>query len=174
MPLQRALVADAPLVAQLLQRGLPLYVEQALGLHGIHPALFRLVALVFQTRHHPLNKGIKSRLFQADDLHIGKANRADYFVLRSLLRHPQLIAKLLNSGLYAGYIPKQDANYIVFTVQGFVDEINPLIKRVTNYLRETGGGRRVTVKEERVIAYKVCGIESSDLPEVADKVEYYT
>jgi len=87
--------------------------------------------------------------------------------------HPDLIKKLLNSGLYGGYIPKKDGNFIVYTVQGFAKEINPLIQCIIKFLKESGGAWRATVKEEKVIAYKICNIASTDLPEVADKVEYF-
>ncbi|MCW3125796.1 MAG: hypothetical protein JWO03_1454 [Bacteroidetes bacterium] len=86
--------------------------------------------------------------------------------------HPELIKKLLNSGLYAGYIPKKDHNALVFTVQGFAKEINPLIKSLTQFLKDSGGASRATVKEERVIAYKICNIQPYDLPEIADTVQY--
>jgi hypothetical protein len=87
--------------------------------------------------------------------------------------HPDLIQKLLDSGLYGAYIPKKDGDFLVLTMQGFVRDIEPLYHSVKSFMEQSGGAYRCTLKEERAIKYKMQGIDSSDLPEVIDSIEYF-
>ena len=86
--------------------------------------------------------------------------------------HPALMKKLLDSGLYGAFIPKMDGEFLVLTIQGFIKDIVPLIDSIRNFLIESGGAHRCTIKEERAIAHKLCGISAVDLPEVASSIQY--
>lgn len=88
--------------------------------------------------------------------------------------HPDLIKKLLNSGLYGAFIPKHDGEFLVLTIQGFIKDIVPLIDSIRNFLVQSGGAYRCTIKEERAIAHRLFNIDASDLPEIAEKIDYYT
>jgi hypothetical protein len=81
--------------------------------------------------------------------------------------------RLLDSGLYGAYIPKKDGEFLVLTMQGFIKDIIPLYAEVKNYLLKTGGAYRCTLKEERAIKFKMYGINSADLPEIAESVTYF-
>lgn len=87
--------------------------------------------------------------------------------------HPSLIKKLLDSGLYGGYIPKPNAEYIVFTMQGYIKDIVPLITSLKEFLIESGGADKCTIKEERAIAHILCNVDVNELPEIADIVTYF-
>ncbi len=86
--------------------------------------------------------------------------------------HPHLIRKLLESGLYGAYIPKDRGDFLVLTIQGFVKDIVPLHTEVKKYIEKSGGAYMCTLKEERAINYKLFGITCEDLPEIADKIIY--
>lgn len=87
--------------------------------------------------------------------------------------NPDLIKKLLNSGLYGAFIPKIDGEFLVLTIQGFIKDIVPLIDVIRRFLLESGGAYRCTIKEERAIAHKLCGIDASTLPEIAESIQYF-
>lgn len=87
--------------------------------------------------------------------------------------HPELMKKLLDSGLYGAFIPKADGVFLVLTIQGFVKDITPLIDSIRVFLTESGGAYRCTIKEERAIAHKLCNIDSSELPEIAETINYF-
>ena len=84
-----------------------------------------------------------------------------------------LIKKLLDSGLYGAYLPKQTYNGLVLTMQGFRRDIEPLLQAVTDYLMIAGGVVSGTIKLEHAIRYKLFGIASEDQPEIANKVVYH-
>ena len=86
--------------------------------------------------------------------------------------HPDLIEKLLNSGLYGAFIPKADGEFLVLTIQGFIKDIVPLIDKVRDFLLRSGGANRCTIKEERAIGHKLVNITSTDLPEIAAQIDY--
>lgn len=85
---------------------------------------------------------------------------------------PDLMKELLDAGLYGAFIPKYDGEFLVLTMQGYIKEIVPLIETTRNYLITAGGANRCTIKEERAIAYKLCHIDSVDLPEIAAEIRY--
>ena len=87
--------------------------------------------------------------------------------------HPDLIKKLLDAGFYGGYIPKPNADYVVFTVQGYIKDIEPLIKSVKAFIEESGGADKCTIKEERAIAHILCNMTANELPEIAESVHYF-
>jgi hypothetical protein len=87
--------------------------------------------------------------------------------------HPDLMKKLLDSGMYGAFIPKIDGEFLVLTIQGFIKDIVPLIDKVRNFLIESGGAYRCTIKEERAISHKLCNIDSSELPEIAEHIQYF-
>lgn len=86
--------------------------------------------------------------------------------------NPALVNRLLESGLYGAYIPKKDGEFLVLTMQGFIKDIVPLYNKLREYLFEAGGAYRCTIKEERALRFKMYGIVSSDLPEIAGKILY--
>lgn len=86
--------------------------------------------------------------------------------------NPVLIKRLLDSGLYGAYIPKKDGVFLVLTMQGFIKDIVPLYNKLKEYLLTVGGAYKCTLKEERAIRYKMFGVDSPDLPEIADKINY--
>jgi hypothetical protein len=87
--------------------------------------------------------------------------------------HPDLMKKLLDSGLYGAFIPKADGEFLVLTIQGFIKDIVPLIDSIRNFLTDSGGACRCTIKEERAIAHKLCNIDSAELPEIAESIKYF-
>lgn len=84
-----------------------------------------------------------------------------------------LMKRLLDSGMYGAYIPKKDGEFLVLTMQGFIKDILPLYAALKNYLTKVGGAYRCTIKEERAIKFKMYGVCTDDLPEIADKIEYF-
>ena len=87
--------------------------------------------------------------------------------------NPELIKKLLNSGLYGAYVPKKHGTFLVLTIQGYLKHIVPFIDVLRNYLLETGGAYLCTIKEERALKFKKFDIENIDLPEIADYIDYH-
>lgn len=87
--------------------------------------------------------------------------------------HPELMRKLLDSGLYGAFMPKADGEFLVLTIQGFIKDIVPLIESIRIFLTESGGAYRCTIKEERAIAHKLCNIDSQELPEIAESILYF-
>ncbi|RYU89461.1 hypothetical protein EWM62_14160 [Mucilaginibacter terrigena] len=85
---------------------------------------------------------------------------------------PVLMKRLLDSGLYGAYIPKKDGEFLVLTMQGFIKDIVPLYEILKSYILKTGGAYRCTIKEERAIKFKMYGIASVDLPEIAGNIQY--
>src|SRR6185295_11898839 len=71
-----------------------------------------------------------------------------------------LMKRLLDSGLYGAYIPKRDGEFLVLTIQGFIKDIVPLIESLKNFLLESGGAYRCTIKEERAVAHHLYNIDS--------------
>lgn len=84
-----------------------------------------------------------------------------------------LMKNLLDSGLYGAYIPKSDDEFLVLTMQGYIKDIVPLYVALKEYLLQTGGAYRCTLKEERAIKYKMYGIDSVNLPEIAESITYF-
>lgn len=85
---------------------------------------------------------------------------------------PQLIQSLLDTGMYPARLPKAASeNYpahmaIVFTVQGYKNEIGHLAEQLTDYLLKVGGTVRASLKEERILRYKLYDITYKELPEI--------
>jgi hypothetical protein len=86
--------------------------------------------------------------------------------------HPDLMKKLLDSGLYGAFIPKTDGEFLVLTIQGFIKDIVPLIEKIREFLTKSGGAHRCTIKEERAIAHNLYNINSQELPEIASTINY--
>ncbi len=106
----------------------------------------------------------KSEDFRQTEVHI---------TMEKTQSHPDLMKKLLDSGLYGAFIPKADGEFLVLTIQGFIKDIIPLIDSIRTFLTESGGAYRCTIKEERAIAHKLYNIDSKELPEIADTVHYF-
>ncbi|HEV2479268.1 MAG TPA: hypothetical protein VGS79_06380 [Puia sp.] len=85
----------------------------------------------------------------------------------------ELIGKLLDSGLYGAYITKPDGEFLVLTMQGSVKDIRPLQIAVRQFVCDSGGAYRCTLKEERAIAHYLQAVTQVDLPEIAAHIEYY-
>jgi len=86
---------------------------------------------------------------------------------------PRLTEKLLQAGLYGAFIPKKDGEFVVLTMQGYLKDVGPLVKALKKYIEEAGGAYRCTLKEERAIKHRLFGIGTADLPEIADRIEYF-
>jgi len=86
--------------------------------------------------------------------------------------NPHLVKKLLDAGLYGAYIPKKHGTFVVLTAQGRIKEISQLWSVLKNYVEESGGTYRCTMKEERAIRYKVYGVTNSDMPEVIEEIHF--
>lgn len=86
--------------------------------------------------------------------------------------HPDLLKKLLDSGLYGAYIPKDRGTFLVLTIQGSVKDISPFFQILKDYIEQSGGAYLCTIKEERAINHKLFGITPKDLPEIADEIKY--
>lgn len=86
--------------------------------------------------------------------------------------HPDLIKKLMDSGLYGAYLPKDRGTFLVLTIQGFVKDIVPLSEILTDFIKKSGGAYLCTIKEERAIRYKLFDIGPADLPEIANEITY--
>jgi hypothetical protein len=123
---------------------------------------YKDIPIPFQITRRKLNPSNKED-FRQTEIHI---------TLERYTSHPDLITKLLNSGLYGAYIPKADDEFLVLTMQGYIKDIHPLIKSVRSFLTDSGGAYRCTIKEERAISHKLSNIEPPDLPEIADKITW--
>ncbi|QHI35775.1 hypothetical protein IMCC3317_11230 [Kordia antarctica] len=88
--------------------------------------------------------------------------------------HPDLLKKLLDSGLYGAYLPKDRGTFLVLTIQGFVKDIVQLCSVLKKYIEQSGGAYSCTIKEERAINYKLYGINETQLPEIAEEINYLT
>jgi hypothetical protein len=124
---------------------------------------YKDIPIPFQISRRKLNPA-NSEDFRQTEVHI---------TMERTQSHPDLMKKLLDSGLYGAFIPKWDGEFLVLTMQGFIKDIVPLIDKIRTFLTESGGAYRCTIKEERAIAHKLCGINSSDLPEVAENITYF-
>ncbi len=85
---------------------------------------------------------------------------------------PRLAKKLLDAGLYGAYIPDGDRVEVVFTAQGFIRDIDPLIVALRDYLHRAGGAVHCQLFDERARNYKVINTDHTCLPEIVDRVEY--
>ena len=108
-------------------------------------------------------KGTKGEQFRQTEIHLTFEKDSS---------HHDLIKKLLDSGLYGAYIPKKDGTFIVLTMQGYIKDIEKLYPVIKQYLLDSGGAYRCTLKEERAIDFKLYGINVEDLPEIAEKIDY--
>ncbi len=109
-------------------------------------------------------KGTDREKFRQTEIHL---------TLEKDKSHPKLIQKLLESGLYGAFIPKDRGTFLVLTIQGFIKDIVPLIEVLEKFIRDSGGARLCTIKEERAIRHKLFDINSQDLPEIADTITYF-
>lgn len=121
------------------------------------------IPLPFKVTRRKLDPGNKED-FRQTEFHL---------TLEKDLSHPDLIKKLLDSGLYGAYIPKDDGVFLVLTMQGYIKDIDPLIDSVRKFIEDSGGACRCTIKEERAISHKLYSIAPDDLPEIADTIEYF-
>lgn len=121
---------------------------------------YRDLPVPFKISRRRLNGGA-SEEFRQTEIHLTfektKSNR-------------DLIKKLLDSGLYGAYIPKKDGVFLVLTIQGYIRDIEKLYPVLRQYLYDSGGAYRCTLKEERALKYKLYGIGADDLPEIASEV----
>lgn len=124
---------------------------------------YKDIPVPFSITRRKLN-GTKNEEFRQTEIHL---------TLEKDKSHPDLIKKLLDSGLYGAYIPKERGIFLILTIQGFVRDIVPLCEKLTGYIKESGGAYLCTIKEERAIKYKLFDIGAEDLPEIADTIIYY-
>jgi hypothetical protein len=108
-------------------------------------------------------KGGEAESFRQTELHLTMEKSRSNFSLQK---------KLLDSGLYGAYVPKKDGEFLVLTMQGYLKDISKLIDVLREYLIQSGGFYRCTLKEERAIKYKLYGIAPENLPEIADRIMY--
>ena len=87
---------------------------------------------------------------------------------------PRVLRKMLDAGLYGAYLPKGEHTGLILTAQGFKRDIVPLRNALETYLHKAGGVARATLKEERAIAHKLIGITPHELPEIVDRVTYFS
>lgn len=120
-------------------------------------------SLPFKIKRRTL-KSSKNEEFRQTEFHL---------TMEKTKTHPTLIKRLLDSGLYGAYIPKQDGEFLVLTTQGFIKDIVPLYEELKKHLLKVGGAYRCTLKEERALKFKMYGIAPENLPEIADEIEYF-
>jgi hypothetical protein len=123
---------------------------------------YKDIPIPFSIKRRKLN-GTKNEEFRQTEIHL---------TLEKDKSHPDLIKKLLDSGLYGAYIPKDRGTFLVLTIQGFVKDIVPLCNKLTEYIKKSGGAYLCTIKEERAIKYKLFNVGAEDLPEIADTITY--
>ena len=83
---------------------------------------------------------------------------------------PRLVKRLMDSGLMAVCITKKRGQFVIFTAQGYIKDIEPLYALTKRYLETQGGAAKCTIKEERSIRFKLFGTSSDELPEIVDKI----
>lgn len=123
---------------------------------------YQEIPVPFEIRRRRLD-GSKNEQFRQAEIH---------FTMDKDKSHPDLLKKLLDSGLYGAYIPKDRGTFLVLTIQGFVKDINPFCEILKEYIEQSGGAYLYTLKEERAIIHKLLGITPKDLPEIADEIKY--
>lgn len=124
------------------------------------PAKLGYLIVPFSIRRRQLRH---PEMFRETEIHLAMdADRSD----------PYMIKSLLDAGFYGAYMRKQDRRNIILTAQGFRKDIEPLASSLRTYLNEFGGVVRGTLKEEKIVRYKLFGVEVSELPEVVDNVAY--
>lgn len=119
---------------------------------------------------HPFPFKVSTRPLKAD---AGELFRETEFHLcmDQVNSSPQLIQTLLDSGMIPVEIDKGDrGQFIIFTCQGFQEDINCLMTQLKDYLIEAGGAARCTLKEERIRDYALFQIDQTDLPEIIDTI----
>lgn len=84
---------------------------------------------------------------------------------------PALIARLGEIGLYSGYLPKSYGVAQVMTVQGSRKDIALIKPALLSYLRDAGGAKRCSLKEERIVNWWVSS-SSLSLPPVIQNVDW--
>lgn len=123
---------------------------------------YRDLEVPFQVARRRLSGGDAERFRQTEFHLVYRRDRSD----------PRLGEKLLRAGLYGAFIPKQDAEYLVLTMQGYLRDIDPLLQKLGNFIEATGGSSGCTLKEERAIRHKLIGIQAASLPEIAGRIDY--
>ena len=126
----------------------------------IAPEDFQCVAPRFRIERRKLTEAER---FRQAELHLSMDKDAS---------DQRLIDMLLDSGLYGAYLPKRGRVYIILTAQGYRNQVTPLLKEVRKYMRSAGGAVSCTLKEERIIDYRLFGIGVSELPEVIERVDF--
>lgn len=107
--------------------------------------------------------GPPSEEFRQTELHL---------VMDEKRSDPELIQSLLDTGMYPARLPKpKSEDYsehmaIVFTAQGYRAEITKLAEMLTAYLHEVGGTVRGSLKEERILRYRLYNISHETLPDI--------
>lgn len=85
---------------------------------------------------------------------------------------PRLYKKLLDAGLYGAYIPDGDRVEVVFTAQGFLQDIDPLVEALRVYVRHAGGAVQCMDMQEIAIRWAIIGTDHACLPEIVDRIEW--
>ncbi|MEK6755333.1 MAG: hypothetical protein AABZ02_04190 [Bacteroidota bacterium] len=86
---------------------------------------------------------------------------------------PVRIEQLLKAGLYGSYVDKHDGlRYLVLTMQGYMRDIIRLTEKLESFLNEGGGLVRARLKVERAIAWQLFNVTTTDLPPIADHIEW--
>jgi len=119
------------------------------------------VPVPFQIRRRRL-KGPPEEPFREGELHLTlNADESD----------PQLIHRLLNSGLYGAFLPKPGGwTDLVLTAQGTREATEQLMTLLRRYVTQAGGAVGCTLKNERIVRYALFGVIPDELPEVIDSV----
>ncbi len=86
--------------------------------------------------------------------------------------HPELIQSLLDTGMYPARLPKPASKdypahtAMVFTAQGYRNKIAKLADKLTASLHQVGGTVKGSLKEERILRYKLYDITYQKLPDI--------
>lgn len=85
----------------------------------------------------------------------------------------QLVSRLLDAGLYGAYYRKPDGSRtLVLTMQGYIHNIRPLIRKLIDYVTQNGGLVNGKIKEEVAIRNELFNATHLDLPRIADRIVY--
>lgn len=83
----------------------------------------------------------------------------------------RIIKKMLKSGMMPVQIDKGSrGKFIIFTSQGYKQDITELVQMLRSYLSMAGGTVNCTIKEEEIRNYKLYRIDQKNLPEIVAKV----
>lgn len=103
----------------------------------------------------------KGEVFRQTELHLA---------LNTDTSEPKLIKDLIGCGLFGGNIAKERGNFTVLTAQGYIRDINSLYTQLLDYITSVGGAKDCTIKEERIVKFKLFDTKTSSLPHIVDNI----